>query len=376
MTSNDKSRMKVVCPECGRTLGDDTVGKVYKCRYCGEFFRVGENIQTDERTEDQAKDSQGESYLPPEEKEHEPNSIRHNNMPDERKVSLNENVASSDSDANAFTPDQKPQLLDCPACGAGGMLPDKDGKCTRCGSSIASPTTKADHTERVPSQGADTSADAESDSDISVAIAELARLYNIPDDSDLLTDLVSSLKVVRSSLLLAKQRSVPIYLYGFFGPLLTIVLLIVLETSNLIRVQLALVTLLGLGIFFGSRLARGAYYYIPLFNMFCGYLIAGAEGAGSALGASVLPWILYVVLMRPPHAQAFFASDDHPLPMLTVEKLLLSGSSISRSMLAKHHDLKATLGQLRESVDTYVSGGDKTSRRAKQLNARLRRLLK
>ncbi len=36
--------MHVICPNCSRRLGDDEVGKVYRCRHCGEVFRVGEEL--------------------------------------------------------------------------------------------------------------------------------------------------------------------------------------------------------------------------------------------------------------------------------------------------------------------------------------------
>lgn len=213
-------------------------------------------------------------------------------------------------------------------------------------------------------------------------IKDLAYLYGISADSNLLTHLASGLESARLSLKLTKRRTFSVYLYGFLGPLLMIVLLIYVVISNnaqvppILIVPSILFVPLGIGLFFGARLARKAFYFIPLLNMFCGFLAGGAEGAGSALGSSIVGWILYVVLMRQPHTQAFFANDRYPLPILTVEKLLLRGSSISRSMLAKHHDLKATLGELRDSVDTYVSEGSKPSRRVKQLSDRLQRLLK
>jgi len=37
--------MKVICPQCESSFGDDDAGKVYKCRHCGEFFQVGEEVQ-------------------------------------------------------------------------------------------------------------------------------------------------------------------------------------------------------------------------------------------------------------------------------------------------------------------------------------------
>ncbi len=277
---------------------------------------------------------------------------------------------------------EKSQFRDCPACGAGGIVPDENGKCTRCGANIESSTGSTRHTERVSSEDSNVPVGSKYDSDDSDAIKELVHLYGISADSNLLTHLVSGLESARLSLKLTKRRSFAVYLYGFLGPLLMIGLLISVVISNNVQVPpiliipIILVVLLGIGIFFGARLARDAFYFIPLLNMFCGFLAGGAGGAGSALGSSILGWILYVVLMRQPHTQAFFANDRYPLPILTVEKLLLRGSSISRSMLAKHDDLKATLGELRDSVDTYVSEGGKPSRRVKQLSARLQRLLK
>jgi cation transport ATPase len=43
---------------------------------------------------------------------------------------------------------ERPQFRDCPACGAGGIIPDEGGNCTHCGSNIESPTATAEHVER------------------------------------------------------------------------------------------------------------------------------------------------------------------------------------------------------------------------------------
>jgi hypothetical protein len=57
--------MKVICPYCASSFGDDDPGKVYKCRHCGEFFQVGEEAQTQDNAESKAKDFQNESYSLP-----------------------------------------------------------------------------------------------------------------------------------------------------------------------------------------------------------------------------------------------------------------------------------------------------------------------
>jgi TPR repeat protein len=42
--------IKVICPQCASSFGYDEAGKVYKCRHCGEIFRVGEDVQMLEDT--------------------------------------------------------------------------------------------------------------------------------------------------------------------------------------------------------------------------------------------------------------------------------------------------------------------------------------
>jgi hypothetical protein len=53
--------MQVICPSCTRRLGDDEVGKVYRCSHCGEVFRAGEDLPRADSDNPEIADPQQET---------------------------------------------------------------------------------------------------------------------------------------------------------------------------------------------------------------------------------------------------------------------------------------------------------------------------
>jgi predicted RNA-binding Zn-ribbon protein involved in translation (DUF1610 family) len=141
--------MQVICPNCAHQLGDDKVGRVYRCRHCGEVFRVGEDLPKPDNDNLEIEDSHPSIDLPSTPKEKVTESLDMGGGPEtnQSKVqSLSQTIFPS-SDQDEADLNEKPSadsgaseeqgksqfVVKCPKCGERhnpGIL--RCAKCNTC----------------------------------------------------------------------------------------------------------------------------------------------------------------------------------------------------------------------------------------------------